>query len=257
MWKGRMGDTLICIKVLRVFVNNGIEERTRLIKNFCREALAWRNMNHPNVLPFLGVSTELFAPSFCLISPWMQNGNIMSFLARNPAHDRLTSIKEVASGMAYLHLLDPPILHADIRGAKILVNDDYQCCLADFGLALVVETQVPGSPALALGGSTRWLAPEVLNIQLFDPNYITARDVYAFGCTVIEIYTGEPPFSHLRTETAIIHKVLTNVCTGKTKLATGDLGRVGEVVNGCLETRAGDRLCATEVVRMLEELRHK
>ncbi len=105
-----MGDKLICIKVLRIFIDNGIEERARVIKvwfpifspllladehdqNFCREALVWRNLKHPNVLPFLGVSTELFVPSFCLISPWMENGNIMSFLAVNPGHDRLVSVK--------------------------------------------------------------------------------------------------------------------------------------------------------------------
>ncbi|KAK0204824.1 kinase-like domain-containing protein [Desarmillaria ectypa] len=168
IWKGRMGNMLICIKVLRTFIDNGIEERARVIKNFCHEALVWRNLKHPNVLPFLGVSTEPFAPSFCLISPWMQNGNIMSFLATNPANDRLTSIKEVANGMAYLHSLDLPIVHADIRGANILVTDGYRCCLYGFGLALTVETQAPGSPALALSGSIRWLAPEVLDNRLFD-----------------------------------------------------------------------------------------
>ncbi|PBK62810.1 kinase-like protein [Armillaria solidipes] len=253
IWKGRMGDTLICIKVLRIFIDNGIEERARVIKNFCREALVWRNLKHPNVLPFLGVSTELFVPSFCLISPWMENGNIMSFLAANPGHDRLVSIKEVASGMAYLHSLDPPIVHADIRGVNILVTDDYRCCLADFGLALAVETQAPGSSSLVLNGSIRWLAPEVLDIRLFDHKYIAARDVYAFGCTVIEIYSGKPPFAHIP-EAAIIHEVLMNVCTGKTKPQTGDLGRIGEVVERCLVTRAAVRLGATEVVRMLEDL---
>ncbi|KAK0193254.1 kinase-like domain-containing protein [Armillaria mellea] len=254
IWKGRMGDTLICIKVLRIFIDNGIEERARVIKNFCREALVWRNLKHPNVLPFLGVSTKLFVPSFCLISPWMENGNIMNFLAANPGHDRLVSIKEVASGMAYLHSLDLPIVHADIRGVNILVTDDYRCCLADFGLALAVEMQAPGSSALTLSGSIRWLAPEVLDIRLFDPKYITARDMYAFGCTVIEIYSGKPPFPHIRTDAAIIHEVLTNVCMGKTKPGMGGLGNVGEVVGRCLVMRAADRVGATEVVRMLEDL---
>ncbi|KAK0211592.1 hypothetical protein IW262DRAFT_1251574, partial [Armillaria fumosa] len=53
-------------------------------KKFCREALVWQNVKHPNILPFLGVNKEIFAPSFCLISPWMDNGNIMSFLCHHP-----------------------------------------------------------------------------------------------------------------------------------------------------------------------------
>ncbi len=71
----------------------------------------------------------------------------------------------------------------------------------------------------------------------------------------IQIYSGKPPFSHI-SEVAIIHEVLMNVCTGKTKPRSGDLGRIGEVVDRCLITRAADRLSATEVVRMLEDLDH-
>ncbi len=69
----------------------------------------------------------------------------------------------------------------------------------------------------------------------------------------IQIYSGKPPFSHIP-EAAIIYEVLMNVCTGKAKPGTGDLGRISEVVDRCLITRAADRLGATEVVRMLEDL---
>ena len=69
-----------------------------------------------------------------------------------------------------------------------------------------------------------------------------------------QIYSGKPPFPHIRTDAAIIHEVLTNVCTGKTKPGTSDLGKIGEVVDSCLVTRAADRVGATEVVRMLEDL---
>ncbi len=107
-----MTGNLICIKVLRMFIDNGIEEREKIIKvksshvahsinidihtymqNFCHEALVWRNLNHPSILPFLGVNKQLFAPSFCLISPWMQYGNIMSFLTDHPEHDRLIAVR--------------------------------------------------------------------------------------------------------------------------------------------------------------------
>ncbi len=67
------------------------------------------------------------------------------------------------------------------------MTDDYRCCLADFGLALAVETLAPGSSTLVLNGSIRWLALESLDIRLFDHKYAAARDVYAFGCTVIEV----------------------------------------------------------------------
>ncbi|PBK92811.1 hypothetical protein ARMGADRAFT_1030316 [Armillaria gallica] len=69
--------------------------------DFCREALVWRQLQHPNVLPFLGVSEDLFAPSYCLISPWMVDGNSMAYLQAHPDHDRLTSLVQVAGAMKY------------------------------------------------------------------------------------------------------------------------------------------------------------
>lgn len=72
--------------------------------------------------------------------------------------------------------------------ANILVTDDFHCCLCDFGLALAVESQAPGSSSLSrLSGSLRWLPPELMAIRLFDQQYVTARDVYSYGCTVIEV----------------------------------------------------------------------
>ncbi|KAK0468757.1 kinase-like domain-containing protein, partial [Armillaria novae-zelandiae] len=178
-------------------------------KKFCREALVWRNVKHPNVLPFLGVNKELFAPSLCLICPWMDNGNIMSFLCHHPHFDRLKSITDVAHGMAYLHSLEPPIVHADIRGANMLITNDFQCCLADFGLALAVEPSSSSSCSNSTSGSLRWLAPEILVFHLFDPQYLAARDVYAFGSTIVEIFTGKPPYAHIHHDSAIINEVLT------------------------------------------------
>ncbi|KAJ7805839.1 kinase-like domain-containing protein, partial [Mycena olivaceomarginata] len=85
-----------------------------------------------------------------------------------------------------LHGLDPPIVHGDVRGANILVTDTLTCCLADFGLSRVIETQVPGS-SLMLKGSVRWLPPEMMDYSLFKHPYFTAIDIYSFGCTIIEV----------------------------------------------------------------------
>ncbi|KAK0213802.1 kinase-like domain-containing protein, partial [Armillaria fumosa] len=176
---------------------------------FCQEALVWRQLRHPNVLPFLGVNEDLFAPRYCLVSPWMGNGNIMSYLQAHPDHDRLTSLIQIAEGMKYLHNHSPPIVHADIRGANILVMDDLRCCLADFGLSLFAESQALESSSRMKKGSIRWLAPEYIHPDIvIDRAYVTARDVYAYGCTFVEIFTGEPPFGYIKNEAAIMLAVI-------------------------------------------------
>ncbi|SJL08804.1 uncharacterized protein ARMOST_12174 [Armillaria ostoyae] len=248
IWKGRLHDTQVCLKVLRIFCPE--EQKEKVLRDFCQEALVWRQLRHPNVLPFLGVNEDLFAPRYCLISPWMVNGNIMSYLEAHPDHDRLTSLVQIAEGMKYLHSLNPPIVHADIRGANILVMDDLRCCLADFGLSLFAESQTLSSSSRMSKGSTRWLAPEHINPNaVIDREYITARDIYAYGCTVVEVFTGKPPFSDIKNEAAVIHAVMNGSRPPRPSHLLQD--GLWSFVTTCLITSPSQRPDAEQILEVL------
>ncbi|KAK0439169.1 kinase-like domain-containing protein [Armillaria borealis] len=250
IWKGRLRDKQVCLKVLRVFGTE--DEKVKVLREFCQEALVWRQLRHLNVLPFLGVSKELFAPRYCLISPWIVNGNLMSYLEAHPDHDRLTSLVQIAEGMKYLHSLDPPIVHADIRGANILVMDDLRCCLADFGLSLFAESQTLNSSSRMSKGSTRWLAPEYIDPDaVIDRAYVTARDIYAYGSTVVEIFTGEPPFGYIKNEPAVMLAVI----AGRRPLRPQHLLQDGlwSLVMACLTASPSERPNAERISKVLAE----
>ncbi|KAL0058989.1 hypothetical protein AAF712_014304 [Marasmius tenuissimus] len=162
IWKGRSTSdgTPLCLKVLRMFAESEEVRRKKTVLEFCREALVWRQLDHPNVLPFLGVNTDLFAPGFCLVLPWMENGDILKYMKQHPTHDLPKSLREIAAGIAYLHSHEPTIVHGDIRGANILVTDDLTCALADFGLAIATESRImPTSSGSGLKGSIRCFSP--------------------------------------------------------------------------------------------------
>ncbi|EDR05649.1 uncharacterized protein LACBIDRAFT_294799 [Laccaria bicolor S238N-H82] len=164
IYKDRIQGTVFCFRVLQVLV--------------------WRQLKHPNILPFIGASTELFSPRFCFISLWMDRGDIMSYLKQNPRHDRFAAVCQIVDGVEYLHTLDPPITHKDIKGANVLVTDEGICCLADFGLSSIFDSQrVDKSPGLQ--GSICWLAPELMQ----------------------PIYTGKPPFWDLPHSFAVMREV--------------------------------------------------
>lgn len=59
---------------------------------FYREMVAWKQLLHPNVIPFLGVSETLFA--FSIISPWLPNGNIVDYIQENQATNRLQLVTD-------------------------------------------------------------------------------------------------------------------------------------------------------------------
>ncbi|PBK78446.1 kinase-like protein [Armillaria solidipes] len=259
IWKGRLHDTQVCLKVLRIFISGEAREKVvRLVSRACYKPdfiltclrIFARKLSYggsSNVLPFLGVSEDLFAPSYCLISPWMINGNIISYLEAHPDHDRLMSLVQIAEGMQYLHNLDPPIVHADIRGANNLVTDDL-CYLADFGLSLLAESQGLDSSSRMRKGGIRWLAPEYILLTLFDRSYVAARDIYAYGCTVIEVFTGEPPYSNIKHEAHVMHEVLGGNRPPRPPQDVFPHNELWSLVTDCLNTPPSKRPDARAVI---------
>jgi serine/threonine protein kinase len=62
------------------------------MQDIAREVLLWKELDHPNIVSFLGVDMKLRYPSYCLLSPWMKNGNVIIYLKLNPEADRLSLV---------------------------------------------------------------------------------------------------------------------------------------------------------------------
>ncbi|KAF8991733.1 kinase-like domain-containing protein [Cyathus striatus] len=174
----------MCLKVLKAYHNSNIN---KLLNAYKKEAILWSQLSHPNLLPFYGVhhlGDEL--GRICLVSPWMDNGNIKVYLEHFPDVNRLYLLREIACGISYLHDKNINIVHGDLKGANILVTSSGRPCLGDFGLSSMMDSEALKWTSLqstkTTGGTTRWQAPE-----LFDPLVDHAlptkeSDVYAFGC---------------------------------------------------------------------------
>ncbi|KAL0570314.1 Homeobox protein tos8 [Marasmius crinis-equi] len=192
IYKGRLGGTQsVCLKVLRVFT--GSYDQSKLMKQLGNEVLIWRQLQHPNIHRFLGVTNELFELSYSIVSPWMANGDVMSYSRKRDASvvAKVTLMREMSEGIRYLHEHQPPIVHSDIKGINILVSDDGHCRITDFGLASIEHDSPEGrvhqtTSQAAVRGSVPWLAPELMNPDdIESPNQRT-RDIYALGCTIYE-----------------------------------------------------------------------
>ena len=116
---------------------------------------------------------------------------------RAPAPDALDLIEQlqqIATGMEYLHALQPPVLHRDLKSANVLIAEGGQrLAIADFGLARYQAN--PGKKMTAETGSYRWMAPEVIRHEEYDKRC----DVYSFAILAWEMLTYRVPFDNMST----------------------------------------------------------
>jgi mitogen-activated protein kinase kinase kinase len=103
-------------------------------------------------------------------------------------------VRQIVTGLSYLHNRD--IIHRDIKGANILVDNKGGIKISDFGISKKIEaSNILGGAANAknrpsLQGSVFWMAPEVVK----QTSYTRKADIWSLGCLVVEMMTGTHPF---------------------------------------------------------------
>ncbi|EIN06225.1 kinase-like protein, partial [Punctularia strigosozonata HHB-11173 SS5] len=119
-----------------------------------------------------------------IVTPWMDNGNMSGFIKARilKLQDSIRLLYEVAQGLAYLH--SQSIVHGDLRCSNVLIDAAEHAQLADFGLSLMSDGAEFSVSSTV--GSLRWAAPELVQVQHITRNFAT--DVYAFGCTCLEVH---------------------------------------------------------------------
>lgn len=176
---------------------------------FKREVSAWETLDHPRILPYYG-NCEFGFMQHGLVSPYMENGNMIQYLARNPSGDRARLLHQVAEGLHYLHV-DAGIVHGDLKCANVLISPDCCALLADFSLSTFIErTESPTDTTVRRLRTVPFAAPELLLDRAYDNTLSTAEggnrpvrskttysDCYAFGMLVYEAFTGSPPWTGL------------------------------------------------------------
>ncbi|KAJ7224779.1 kinase-like domain-containing protein [Mycena rebaudengoi] len=184
IYRASYGGKTVALKHMRTFHRGSELRRIRL--QFCREALIWQDLKHPYILPMLGIDRESFTSSLCMVSPWMENGTVLNCLEEHGRQDVDKFLGEVAQGLEYLHSRN--VVHGDLRGANILITQDWSACLADFGLTSFTDTTAATTTSHR-AGTVRWMAPELIAPDRFGIQFrrTTASDVYAFACVCLEV----------------------------------------------------------------------
>ncbi|KIJ52439.1 hypothetical protein M422DRAFT_26047 [Sphaerobolus stellatus SS14] len=211
IWSGRLEGSkqLVAIKVIRGFSGGGDPVmRSKMTKRIWREYLAWSSLRHPNILPCLGFSFD-FSVEWqsgipALISPWMENGTLLSYIQSNPQADRMSLIVGITQGLLYLHVRCPSVIHGDIRAGNILMSDEGIPRFSDFGLSRVHDEGIGLTTSSEAAGSLRWMAPELFS----DVKVSVESDVWAYGMTLLEIATCKRPYADITADPAVLRLII-------------------------------------------------
>ncbi|CAK9865980.1 unnamed protein product [Sphagnum jensenii] len=199
---------LIAVKQVCISVNNITKERAQAhIQELEEEVKLLRNLSHPNIVCYLGTAREEEALNIFL--EFVPGGSISSLLGKfgsftEPVIRMYT--RQLLLGLEYLH--SNRIMHRDIKGANILVDNKGCIKLADFGASKKVVELATVSEAKSMKGTPYWMAPEVI----CQTGHNWQADMWSVGCTVIEMATGKPPWSQQFQEVAALFHI------GTTKL---------------------------------------
>ncbi|KAJ4719478.1 Mitogen-activated protein kinase kinase [Melia azedarach] len=191
---------LLAVKQVLIAQNCDSKEKAQAhIKELEEEVKLLKDLSHPNIVRYLGTVTE--EESLNILLEFVPGGSISSLLGKFgpfPEAVMRAYTKQLLLGLEYLH--SNGIMHRDIKGANILVDNKGCIKLADFGASKQVAELATVSGAKSMKGTPYWMAPEVI----LQTGHSCSADIWSVGCTVIEMATGKPPWSQQYQEVAAL-----------------------------------------------------
>eukprot|EP01067_Filipodium_phascolosomae_P001062 Filipodium_phascolosomae@DN174_c0_g1_i1.p1 len=216
-----------------------------------REIDSFYQLHHKRLVKFIGACLE--PPNLCLITEFMPGGSLHHLLhvrrVRLPLLTKLNMCIQMSDGVTYLHSREPKIIHRDLKSLNVVLDDNLNLKICDFGLTETMErTHITKKNN---GGSPRYMAPE-----LFDERsrHITEKiDVWAMGCILIEIFGGPLPYEGCNTLPELMRMMLMDLRIPY--IPPNVPAELQSVMRACLLFNPRERLSASEVMARLKAIK--
>ncbi|KAF5453074.1 hypothetical protein F2P56_028013 [Juglans regia] len=257
VYHGYIDNTQVAVKMLSHSSVQGYQQ-------FQSEVRLLMRVHHRNLTTLFGYCYE--GTNMGLIYEYMANGDLGAHLSDWNAktltwEDRLRIATDAAKGLEYLHCgCKPPIVHRDVKTTNILLNENLQAKLADFGLSKIFPTDSGATHvSTVVAGTPGYLDPEY-NIT----NRFTEKsDVYSFGVVLLKIITSRPAIERSEARTHVSEFVRSMLAKGDIKnivdprlqgnFNSNSVWKAVEIAMGCVSPTATKRPTMSQVVVDLKE----
>ncbi|KAG2030981.1 kinase-like domain-containing protein [Suillus americanus] len=173
---------------------------------------ARKQLHHENLLSLLGFSHD-FGLLPAMVSPWIHNGSLTTYLEHHFAEltieQKLRIFVETINNGIAVH--SKGVVHGDLTANNILIDSDRNVHVADHGI-LAMCSEISGTSYIR--SNVRWAAPELFEVAEDDESLTPpqpASDIYSFGCIMLQVMTGRPPYADVRSD----HQVTVLIIKGK------------------------------------------
>ncbi|XP_050375229.1 probable receptor-like protein kinase At5g18500 [Argentina anserina] len=234
-------------------------------KEFRVEVEAIGHVRHKNLVRLLGYCIE--GTHRMLVYEYVNNGNLEQWLHGAMQHHgyltweaRMKVLLGTAKALAYLHeAIEPKVVHRDIKSSNILLDDDFNAKISDFGLAKMLMAGKSHITTRVMG-TFGYVAPEYANSGLLNEK----SDVYSFGVVILEAITGRDPVDYGRQAQEVNLVDWLKMMVGsrrseevvdpniETRPSTSALKRALLTALRCVDPDSDKRPKMGQVVRMLE-----
>ena len=195
VFKGDLDGQTVAVKKLNVAGSRNPRATSRAFREFRQEILHQGTLSHNNVVNLLGICMV----PFCLVAEFVPYGNLYDYIHNYDIfyeYDmRIKIAEDLASGIGYLHSLNPPIVHVDMKSPNVMMvsispTAPIVAKITDFGTSKKF-TGVPITGRFV--DNPLWLAPEVL----IGKGYDMRVDTYAYGVILWELLSREDYFGDI------------------------------------------------------------
>ena len=177
-------DRNVAIKVLRGDLSND----EKFVRRFQREALSASSLAHPNIVEMYDVGED--DGLYYIVMEYIEGKTLKQLLKKRGTltlSEAIDIMSQLTDGMAHAH--DSYIIHRDLKPQNIMIKDDGQIKITDFGIAMALNsTQLTQTNSVM--GSVHYLPPE----QASGKGCTIKSDIYSMGIIFYELLSGSLPF---------------------------------------------------------------
>ena len=177
-------DRKVAIKILRGDLSND----EKFVRRFQREALSASSLAHPNIVEMYDVGED--DGLYYIVMEYIDGLTLKQLLKKRGSitlSEALDIMLQLTDGMGHAH--DSYIIHRDLKPQNIMIKDDGQIKITDFGIAMALNsTQLTQTNSVM--GSVHYLPPE----QASGKGATIKSDIYSMGIIFYELLTGKLPF---------------------------------------------------------------